>query len=150
MLRWLLALITFLVVGLYATDAFAQGKKPWAPPKVGVWTIAATDEENTVWSGDMVLTRHGTRGGKVRYRGYFDWESTDGKASGRENFTGWFDRKTGTFRMNAYEVKSDVGTLAIGRYWSRVQSKGSELVEGTWDGKGVVPGKWTAKWSVKN
>lgn len=95
----------------------------------------------------MTLVRTGTRNGKQHYRGHFDWESTNGETSGRENFKGSFDRVTGIFRFSSHSVKSEKGDLATGNYFSRIRNKGSELTAGTWKGKDVVPGKWTAEWS---
>lgn len=51
MRRGLLALFAFLVVGIVPTNIDAQAKKPWAPPKSGVWSVKATDEGNTDWTG---------------------------------------------------------------------------------------------------
>lgn len=120
--------------------------RPWAPPKAGLWTVTGTDEENTSWTAKMTLVRAGTRDGRAQYRGNFLWEATDGVAAGRETFRGWFDRKTGILRLTSVSVKSEKGELGSGVYFARAKHKGTMLTAGTWKGKEVVPGKWTAEW----
>lgn len=130
-----------LILSGSAISANGQGKKLWAAPKSGIWRVTANDEENTDWKGSLTLTR------KVdgRYRGHFYWVSADKTISGREYFTGRFDRRSGKLKLNAYAVKNIKGELGIGVYIASVKRQGRSI-RGKWNSADSIPGDWSAVW----
>ena len=142
-----IALAVFVMFGLLPNAASAQAGTGWAPPKLGVWRVTGKDEEGLKWSGSMRLNSRRSAGNTSRYRGYFDWLSSDRKNSGREFFNAVFDRRSGSFRINGYRVTRAKGDIAAGRYHGRAVGNGRRIVRGTWGGVDIINGKWTAVWS---
>ena len=142
-----IALAVFVMFGLLPNAASAQAGTGSTPPKLGVWRVTGKDEEGLKWSGSMRLNSRRSAGNTSRYRGYFDWLSSDRKNSGREFFNAVFDRRSGSFRINGYRVTRAKGDIAAGRYRGRAAGNGRRIVRGTWGGVDIINGKWTAVWS---
>jgi hypothetical protein len=145
-LLFLLFLAALFVISAPQSSA-AQNKSRWVSPKAGVWQLTGKDEENINWKGRIMFTKK-TYSDKsiVRYRGYIVWSSPDDESSGREYFTGTFDRRTGKLVLKGTSLKIESGDLALGIYTGFVNGKGRRISRGSWDGVDVVKGKWSANW----
>lgn len=142
-----IAFVLLVVTGFMPDHASAQSGTGWTAPKLGVWRVTGKDEEGLKWTGSMRLSSRRSAGNTARYRGYFDWLSSDRKNSGREFFNAVFDRRSGSFRVNGYRVTRVKGDIAEGRYRGRAAGNGRRIVRGTWGGVDIIKGKWTAVWS---
>ncbi len=140
-----LILIVFCI-GFVPTTTSAQNKQAWVSPKIGVWQVVGKDEENIGWTGQIRFTRKTNSKSTVKYRGYFDWKASDGETSGREYFTGSFDKRTGRLRLKGYLLKNVRGDLGLGIYVGSVSQKGRRIRRGSWGGIDAVKGNWSAKW----
>lgn len=143
--RLALLAVVLLFVEVLPGDAFGQ-KRPWVAPKTGIWQLKGIDNADTSWTAVVRLVRLPRKNGYQRYRGHFDWKSDDGEGSGKEFFTGAFDRKSGRLKLKAHSVKSEKGVLGVGNYTAFVRQKGRKIVGGKWFGNDVVPGTWNASW----
>ena len=145
-LFFLLFLAALFIISVPQNSA-AQTKTHWVSPKAGVWQMTGKDEENINWKGQIVFTKKTySNRSTVKYTGYIDWNSPDEDSSGRENFTGLFDRRTGKLVLKGTSLKNVSGDLALGVYTGFVNGKGRRIRRGSWDGVDVVKGKWSAKW----
>ena len=136
----------FLLIDILPLSVQAQTKALWVSPRAGVWNVVAKDDENTNWTARLKIAKRSIRNRIVHYSGHFSWISDDKETSGREYFTGSFNRATGKLRLKAYAVKNYHGELAIGNYIASVNRKGRNIYRGTWTGNDNVPGKWSAVW----
>ncbi|CAN5630127.1 hypothetical protein BH20ACI4_BH20ACI4_34680 [soil metagenome] len=142
----LLFLAALLIVSAPQFSA-AQNKSVWVSPRTGVWQLTGKDDENINWTGQIIFTgKTYSKNSIVRYKGYIVWSSPDDESSGREYFTGTFDRRTGKLVLKGTSLKIESGDLALGIYTGFVNQKGRQISRGSWDGVDVVKGKWSAKW----
>ncbi len=144
--RILIAVLVLMVLSYLPRALSAQSRLTWTAPKLGVWKVTGSDEEEVNWSGSIKFETRKRVGSLDKYRGHFNWRSLDGKDSGREYFTGSFNGKTGRFTIVGIRVTRAKGNIGTGRYWSHVRNKGRRLANGTWGGKDVVKGTWSAVW----
>lgn len=142
-----IVLAVIAALGSMPNVASAQSGKGWTAPKLGVWRVTGKDEEGLRWAGSMRLNSRRTVTGGVRYRGYFDWRSSDRKSSGREFFNAVFNRRNGSLRIAGYRVTRAKGDIAAGRYLGHLTGRGRRVVRGTWGGVDVIKGKWSAVWA---
>ncbi len=144
---FVIALAVVAALGFMPDVASAQAVKSWTAPKLGVWRVTGKDEEGLKWAGSMRLTSRKDAGVVSRYRGYFDWRSSDRKDSGREFFNAVFNRRNGGLKIVGYRVTRAKGDIAAGRYSGRLTSRGRRIVRGSWGGVDVIKGKWSAVWA---
>ena len=144
--RLLIAIAVLMALSFLPQTFLAQARSAWTAPKLGVWKISGKDEEGLGWAGSIRFDSRTRVGSVDKLRGHFTWRSSDGKDSGREYFGGSFNRITSRIVIVGTRLSRVKGELALGRYYAFVRNKGRRLSNGTWGGKDVVKGKWTAVW----
>ena len=145
-LRLAIAFLLLMCAGAMPSSVVGQTKNVWVPPRSGIWNLKGADDAGIQWTAKVRLARTAKKGGIQRYRGSFNWVSADGNASGREYFTGRFDRRSGLLRLKSSRVVAEKGDLGLGNYVGFGRSKGRRIVGGKWYGADVVPGTWRAAW----
>lgn len=143
---FILLFFAVLFIGFAPQNSAAQTKSVWVAPRVGIWQLTGTDEENTGWTAQIRFSGKTISGSTVRYKGYFVWRNSDGTTTGREYFTGVFNKRTGRLRLKGTSVKNVSGDLGIGTYTGFVSRKGRRISRGSWGGEDVVKGNWSARW----
>ncbi len=147
MAKRLLIFIAVLIALSYLPQTLAaQSRSIWTAPRLGIWKVTGSDEEGVKWAGSIKFDSRKHVGSLDKYRGHFTWRSLDGENGGREYFGGSFNRKTSRFAIVGTRVTQAKGNIGTGTYWSFVRNSGRRLANGTWGGKDVVKGKWSAVW----
>jgi hypothetical protein len=145
MIRYRLILPTTVLLAFVLTASVpAQERPKWVAPRSGVWTVTGVDEGNTSWSGSLKIARQRPSGRGVGLRGFFDWQTSDAEAAGREYVRGSFDRMTGRIFLRGYKLNNERGELALGTYVAFVNRKGRRMNRGRWCGTDVIEGTWSA------
>lgn len=147
MKRLLFLILSFVFVyGCRGETVAAQRSKIRVSPRIGIWKLTGKDTENTAWQGQIRFTQKNVLEKSVKYKGYFNWLSSDRKTSGREDFTGSFNKQTGILRLRSLGVKNNKGELAPGNYKAFITDKGKRISRGRWSGDNIVSGSWSARW----
>ncbi|MBK7512783.1 MAG: hypothetical protein IPI76_11020 [Chloracidobacterium sp.] len=145
--RLLVALTLLAALCCLPSASEGQTGKRFAAPKSGVWRITGKDVEGLKWLGTMRLAARARHGVRATYSGYIDWRSSDRRNSGREFFNASFYSGNGGITIVGYRVARAKGDIAAGRYSGHLSGRGRSIVRGTWGGRDVIAGKWSAKWS---
>jgi hypothetical protein len=107
----------------------------------GMWALQGRDVAGTDWLANLVIQQNLTSGGGT-LSGYFDWQSTNLAAYGREYFTGTYSASTRLVHLEGNRLENARG-IVLGRYDAKVDATGNLLVDGSWS-TGIVSDDWTA------
>jgi len=134
---------------LFCTEVPAQSASRHIAPLAGVWSVKGKDADGIVWNAKLRISKRQAVGRKVALGGHFDWISADRKTSGREFIRGTFEIASGKMTLRGYAVRIRRGEIMKTRYAAYGYGRGRKI-KGTWSGKDVVKGTWTARWSRPN
>lgn len=110
------------------------------PIKMGVWKVSGRDNQNTIWSADLIIENYRNN----TFTGYFDWYSGANETyRGREYYNGEYNELRHRVMLRGSRLERASG-LGLGSYQARVSNDGMKFLTGSW-AEGV-PGEWEAEW----
>lgn len=135
-----LILCLTIVLATGQTAAFAE------PNPSGTWNVRGRDQAGIDWVAKLVLLpADPDEYPPTKFRGHFDWWGSN-RVSGREYIpAARYDYKTRVLTMAGSELENADPPLTAAEYRVEMTDDASRLVNGTWGGRGVVPGTWQAK-----
>jgi hypothetical protein len=126
----------------------------------GEWSVVGKDNSGTKWVGTLVLNPDKERPRDEEndpdaefktylpvenYEGYFDWEGDNG-TGGREYVRAKYNPKDGSLKMGGTTLENADPNIIQAVYMATLAK--DRLEDGSWDGVGVVAGKWKGKRKV--
>jgi hypothetical protein len=138
-----LILCLTILLSASQTAAFAE------PNPSGTWSVRGRDEAGIDWAAKLVLMpADADEYPPTKFRGHFDWRGSN-RVGGREYIpAATYDYKTRLLTMAGAELENADPPLTAAQYRVEMTEDAGQLVNGTWGGPGVVPGRWQANRSV--
>lgn len=132
--------LNFFFVFLFLTKfAFAE------PSPEGIWNVTGKDDARTSWKAKLVLKSDDKDNyPPQKFKGYFDWEGSNGM-KGREYIVqGSFDYNTRVLKLTGTELEDAHPGIKTSLYTIEMNNNADKLENGFWKSCGVVPGVWDA------
>jgi hypothetical protein len=120
------------------------------PNPAGTWDVVGKDNSGTNWQATLVLESTDKDNYPPRtFKGFFDWEGSN-KTGGREYvLSASYDYESRKLQMRGGELEDADPNIRTSIYNATMTEGADQLLDGTWNSSGVIPGVWQATRSVE-